>query len=118
MRKNKKEWKPLICPECGKESTICMTRYGRRDDCKGCDLHSWGGKPLMDPDTLQARNQAHEAFDPLWQSELVTRDEAYALLSQELKLPEVECHMSTMSLRVAILVPPAANKIRTELESK
>jgi uncharacterized coiled-coil protein SlyX len=37
---------PLLCPTCGDASKITITRYGRRDDCRGCETKSWGGKPL------------------------------------------------------------------------
>jgi hypothetical protein len=41
----------------------------------------------------QARVRAHAAFDPKWQSGLMTRSEAYTWLALQLGVPRAECHM-------------------------
>lgn len=85
-----------ICPMCGEAARITATQYGPRASC--CGLHSWGLKPLVDPDTRRARNAAHAAFDPLWQHRVFSRDEAYRRLSMAMGLSSPECHIAQMSV--------------------
>lgn len=46
----------------------------------------------IDP-VKRARMLAHEAFDPLWESGLMSRSQAYGWLSRKMRLPRYECHM-------------------------
>lgn len=97
----------LICPSCGNPAKTTDTKYGRRDDCRPCGLHSWAGKPLEDQATLDARQAAHDAFDTLWREGSYTRSEAYRLLAQELDITTDECHMAQMDKATALRVPYA-----------
>ena len=47
-------------------------------------------------DLARARQAAHRAFDPLWQSGKMTRTQAYAWLAWELGIPAKDCHMLRM----------------------
>lgn len=42
----------------------------------------------------QARMAAHAAFDPLWKSGRMTRNEAYKWLSRKMRLKPINCHMA------------------------
>jgi len=44
-----KPLEPLVCSTCGGLSKITATRYGRRDDCEKCGVHSWKGACLPSP---------------------------------------------------------------------
>lgn len=101
----------LICPSCKDPAETTNTKYGRRDDCSNCELWSWGGKPLSDRETHNARKAAHAAFDKLWKGGDMTRSDAYALLAPELGLTTRECHMATMDKATALRVPAAAGAI-------
>jgi hypothetical protein len=103
-----------ICPECGQPATAMNTSYGIRHAC--CGLHSWGGKPLADQQTHNARKAAHEAFDALWKgpTAVVKRSHAYQLLAQKLSISRSECHMAQMPRELAERVPLAVKAIRQE----
>ena len=91
------------CPECGQLARRSATRYGIRHDC--CGLSSWDYKPLQTQSTLNARNKAHSAFDPLWKNKTFpTRNKAYQWLSEATGIPLKECHMSLMTKEQAELV--------------
>lgn len=57
------------------------------------------GSPLA-----AARMRAHAAFDPSWQSGLMTRSQAYNWLSQKLGIPKSECHMLLFDIAMCNLV--------------
>lgn len=105
----------IRCPACGKLAHRTNTKYGIRDACYECDLHSWAGKPLTTKETMAARNAAHVAFDSLWEKEkLCSRSKAYKLLTKELGA-KYQVHMAQMDLETATKVPPAVDRIRTRL---
>lgn len=108
---------PLDCPSCGEPSEVSQTKYGRRDSCQRCGLHSWDGKPMVSQAVHDARQHCHAAFDRLWKTahELYTieeapgtperermekrlcrtqRNRAYRYISFITGLPEPECHMA------------------------
>lgn len=91
------------CPTCGQPAKPTNTRYGVRHDC--CGLHSWGGKPLVSPETHAARSRAHAVFDPLWQSRLMTRKEAYKRLAEKMGMSRRKCHIALMDEATALRVP-------------
>jgi len=86
----------LRCPSCGRPARRTETRYGRRDDCAGCGLWSWGGKPLVSEKTHGARQMAHVALDALWANR-EERSNVYAWLSHEMGLPADKTHISLMT---------------------
>ena len=102
----------MKCPQCGTLARRQKTRYGTRNSCGPCGLWSWGDKPLVDAETHEARQAAHEAFDVLWKKEGMNRSEAYRLLAVKMKMPREACHMARMSKETARKVPAAVEKIR------
>lgn len=90
-----KSGKTPICPRCGREAVESTSQYGKRHDC--CGLWSYQCKPLVDRWTHQARINAHNAFDVIWKSGLMTRSEAYAWLAEKLGVEEDYAHMSGMT---------------------
>lgn len=67
--------------------------------CDMCDasvgLHPNTDLPLgllADKATRQARKQAKESFNRLWQRGDISRSGAYAWLARKLRLPVTECH--------------------------
>lgn len=103
------------CPVCGGVPAVTHTQYGWRRDC--CGLWGWGKTaPIVDAETHAARQYAHRVFDSLWQSGLVGRSRAYALLAQELGLTPDECHMKLMDKETAQRVPAAAHEIGKRLK--
>lgn len=99
-----------LCPICGQFATAEKTKYGIRHEC--CGLHSWGGKPLVDQATHDARRLAHVAFDPLWKEGVMPRKKAYKALAAELGIPRKECHIALMDAATARRVPAAVATIR------
>lgn len=95
-----------ICPVCGRPANQTITQYGVRHD--HCGLWSWGGKPLVDEATHNARKVAHAAFDPVWKGGLLSRRDAYRQLAVALGIPVKECHISLMDEERARRVPEVA----------
>lgn len=113
MRGNRQ--KAPRCPKCGGKGKTRHTTFGWRRDC--CGLWAWGkSAPLVDAETHQARQYAHRVFDGLWQSGLVDRSRAYALLALELALHPSECHMKLMDKETARRVPAATHEIWKRLK--
>lgn len=105
------------CPKCGRQPRLTDTQYGWRREC--CGLWGWGkNAPLVDRETHQARSYAHKVFDSLWQSGLVSRTRAYALLAEELGIDPADCHMKLMDKNTAQRVPAAAHKIGKRLKGE
>ena len=52
-----------------------------------------GVKAEPGSELARARQAAHRAFDPLWQSGKMTRSNAYTELARRLNLTKAECHM-------------------------
>lgn len=49
---------------------------------------------LADHDTKNARKAAHAAFDPIWKSKQLKREEAYRWLAAQLDIERWRCHIS------------------------
>jgi len=82
----------VVCQECGGDAVPTQTRFGVRHDC--CGLWSWGGKPLTDRATHEARRRAHESFDRIWVGSHLSRTKAYRGLSEHLEMAPRDCHIS------------------------
>jgi hypothetical protein len=89
----------VVCPKCGSKAKCSNTKFGVRSYC--CDLWSWGGKPLVDGNTHEARKLAHISFDRLWELYGYTRGEAYEALAEEMGLDKKDCHISLMDAETA-----------------
>src|SRR5689334_13332484 len=53
---------------------------------------------MADKKTRALRRSAHEVFDVLWRSELMTRTKAYRWLSVELGIEFSQCHISWLTV--------------------
>lgn len=104
---------PHSCPFCADGGAVVFTRnsvkYGGREYgawpwcyfCLTCDAYV-GCHPgtviplgtLADQKTLNARKEAHAAFDPLWRDGPFTRKEAYKYLAEQLGIQREDCHIS------------------------
>lgn len=108
-------------PPCGRPvAQVTLSSGRRRNRC--CGLWSVGDKPLRDEaghraawELKSARNAAHAAFDPLWQSGLLERESAYVLLAQELGITPEKAHMSRMDANIAQRVSAAVKAIQASL---
>lgn len=117
LRGPRKKMQGPKCPSCGRSPARRNTQYGIRREC--CGLWAWGqNAPLVDAETHQARQYAHRVFDSLWQSGLVGRSRAYALLAKELGISSDKCHMKMMDKQTAARVPAAAHAIGKRLKGE
>lgn len=105
--------KAPICPKCGEPATKADTHYGPK--YLHCGLWAWGPHPLADAATHRARQLAHAAFDPIWQTGLTSRNNAYKMLAQGLGIEGRECHMKLMLEPTARRVPAVAAAIRATI---
>lgn len=101
----------LLCPYCDGEAPLVTGQdiYPHRPDlynkrfyrCSPCNAyvgcHSGTTKALgrlANAELRQAKIAAHAAFDPLWKNgRFQTRKQAYAWLSEKLKLARHDCHI-------------------------
>lgn len=101
------------CPYCGGKAEYhpdSKAFYHGRDygplwACSPCGawvgVHRRTNEPLgelADRETRQARMDAHDAFDPLWQSGRMSRGEAYLWLQEQLGLTPGECHIGRFTV--------------------
>lgn len=110
----------VICPYCECEAELVTGRviYPRRPDlrtlrfylCNPCDAyvgchrdksrkHGWVpfGK-LANAELRRARNAAHREFDSLWQSQRMTRKEAYAWMASSMGITKKEAHIGDFTV--------------------
>lgn len=73
-------------------------------------IRSQPGSPLS-----LARDAAHQAFDQIWKSGLMTRPQAYAWLAMKLDLPTEYCHMSQFDIRTCREVKALCEPFRESL---
>lgn len=106
----------ICCPRCGGEPKQTATKFGLRLDC--CGLWAWGYNQLVDAETHDARKAAHAAFDPIWQSGLMGRGEAYRTLAKAMGLSSEDCHMKKMTADQALAVVEIAEKMKSAFRSR
>jgi len=102
----------VICPYCKNPATLVTGDiiYPHRQDlfhlffwrCEDCDAYvgthrdSREHRPLgrlADAVLRRAKQDAHRAFDPLWQKGPRTRQEAYQWLAHQLGIKFHQCHI-------------------------
>lgn len=97
----------LSCPYCGRPTQLVDDTeiYGRSFGtkcfvCKPCD--AWVGchkgteralGRVADKGLRALKQQAHEAFDPIWKNGHLTRQKAYKLLSAAFGIPTEQTHI-------------------------
>jgi len=96
----------VICPYCGQQAKYVDSKvvYGRSYGmiylCKDCDayvgVHKGTDKPkgrLADKELRNWKMAAHEAFDPLWKSKRMKRDQAYKWLAERMGISYKKAHI-------------------------
>jgi hypothetical protein len=96
----------VICPYCGRQAKFVDSKviYGRSYGmiylCKDCDayvgVHKGTDKPLgrlADKELRYWKMAAHDAFDPLWKSKSMKRNQAYKWLAGCMGLRPEETHI-------------------------
>ena len=81
-------------------------------DTTGRKVVSDGTLPLgrlANAELRKAKQQAHAAFDPLWQSGRYNRRVAYAWLAKELGIRVDQCHIAEFDVRQCRAVVAATN---------
>lgn len=99
------------CPYCGKQANFVDSEviYGRSYGmvylCNGCDayvgVHKGTDKPLgrlADKELRRWKMAAHEAFDPLWKSGKMKRNQAYEWLAEQMGLSRQETHIGMFDI--------------------
>lgn len=105
--------KHVACIECGSAARLTdgRTIYPHRPDLFSkafwlCDCGAYCGchpnttqalGSPCGPITRKAQSAAHAAFDPLWRSKKMTRQSAYAWLTEAIGIPRERCHMGMMT---------------------
>ena len=54
---------------------------------------------LANPRLRSLRKGAHKCFDELWESDLMSRKEAYIWLAEQLQIPVEECHIGLFTVK-------------------
>lgn len=96
-----------ICPYCGRETELIDsaevyhgTSYGWMYMCRPCNAYvgcyagttnSFGR--LANAELRSLKSQAHDVFDQIWKSGLMSRTEAYEWLSEQLNTPKELTHI-------------------------
>ena len=56
---------------------------------------------LADAETRKARNLAHRSFDKIWKDKLLSRSDAYRVLSKHMNLPPEKTHIGMFNVEQA-----------------
>ena len=110
----KNDSKQVFCSYCNskvikKDSSIVYGKsYGDIYICSSfpkCDAYvgvdKKTGKPLgtlANKSLREARRKAHESFDQLWKTGIMSRKEAYRWLSQAMSLSKTESHIALFNI--------------------
>ena len=93
-------------PKCPKHQISLLpqeTRFGIRSFCphEGCTVAIWDGgtSTPADFETRQARREAHQIFDTLWQTGTFRRKEAYSKLAEHLGLSIKKTHIGYFDVK-------------------
>lgn len=107
---------PPTCPSCKRKARMMTgaALYPERPDlatveiwhCWTCDTrvsaHKRSGEPMgtmAGQDLRWQRQCAHEAFDHLWKSGLMSRDSAYKWLAKRMDLAPEHCHIGMFTIQ-------------------
>ena len=95
------------------------TKHGQRFDCRvpGCDIMCWGNDTSTPADqpTRTTRMVAHAAFDGIWKSKQMNRQDAYKRLSVHLKLPLNKTHIGMFDIEMCKKVVQFADRLPLQL---
>lgn len=130
--------KRFLCPYCSKQPVLVTgdVVYKKRPDlkhlsfwlCAPCDAYVGchkaglgfgdGTRPLgtlANAELRAARNKAHAAFDPIWQSGSMGRRKAYGWLAQALGISVKRTHIAEFDLATCEQVVKLCSNPRTAL---
>lgn len=107
----------MYCPYCKKEAVFFRNSthlygkdYGPIWMCKDCDAyvgcHRGTSNPLgtlANKELRLWRKKAHQAFDLLWESGLMSRRNAYKFLQHALGLSRKQCHIAKFNVGLCYL---------------
>lgn len=86
-----------------RKDLYCMTFY--RCNCQPgsayVSCHGTSEKPLgrlANKDLRQAKSAAHRAFDQLWRSKLLKRQDAYKWLAKQMNKSGADCHIGMFDI--------------------
>lgn len=96
-----------ICPYCKQptefvdSSEVYRESHGMIYLCRPCrawvrihkDSEAAALGRLANAELREWKKKAHDAFDPIWKSNLMSREQAYAWLSEKLKVPRHYTHI-------------------------
>lgn len=92
--------------ECREHETPLVgskTKWGMRYACPeaGCTVAWWGRAQTTPADsaTRQARMYAHSCFDLIWQTEIMSRKQAYLMIAKALKISKKKCHIGLFNIK-------------------
>lgn len=118
-----------ICPYCGGVPVLADSSeiyngqsFGPVRLCRRCGAfvgcHEGTTEPkgrLADKSLREAKKRAHEAFDPLWRSGWMGRQEAYDWLSVSLGIPRERTHIGMFDLDLCKRVVSLCTGVRRRL---
>lgn len=127
--------KQVLCGHCNKPSKLVTGKflYPHRPDlfkkwyyyCKGCNAYVGCHKDTENPYGTPAnaklrklRNEAHKAFDKLWQSGLLTRTQAYSDLANYMELHIDATHIGMFEANQCLDTISFSNRHFKDLLSK
>lgn len=111
----------VTCPECGSPMVLRETKrftykngtprkfYGCSQWPKCAATHGAhpSGEPLgvpADAKTKRLRIEAHQAFDQLWKSGMMSRDKAYRVMQKVMGMTEDEAHIGRFTKDQCLLL--------------
>lgn len=124
----------VMCPYCGGKSALVGGNviYPHRPDlhmlkfwqCAPCDAYVGCHKPnprmgfdgtqplgrLANAELRQAKSEAHDSFDWIWQDGHMKRKAAYAWLAKELGIPVERCHIGEFDVDMCQRVEDACDR--------
>jgi len=100
--------KIVICAECGSKMVLRDSKYGKFYGCGNyprCQAthcaHQKTGEPMGVPTTKEGKKwriDAHNAFDTLWKSGKMKRNDAYKWLADAMGITRKECHIGLFDI--------------------
>lgn len=118
----------VFCPYCGRQAEFVDSKvvYGRSYGmiylCRPCDayvgVHKGTDKPLgrlADKELRNWKMAAHDAFDHLWKSRKMKRNQAYKWLAERMGLSVEETHIGMFDIAQCKKVIEICNQLKGEL---
>ncbi|MGD9567560.1 MAG: DUF3268 family zinc-finger domain-containing protein [Sedimentibacter sp.] len=121
----------MFCPYCGQQAKYVDSKvvYGRSYGmiylCQPCDayvgVHKGTNEPLgrlANKELRYWKMAAHEAFDPIWKTKKMKRNNAYKWLAEQLRLSPEETHIGMFDITMCKIVIEICKKYKGENHGK